>query len=304
MQQFAPENTAMTFDEVSLERSKGFVQALQELKSLRPQLYSAADYCEKTYLHSEQKQMVLDNLKEYAIRALVNAIDHLGAVAYKLTEVSEQQSSDISTVELKISCLSQQILTCQTFADKEGFRQQQFSSTTTRRHKKHYILPSPIHKRMESIPNLQKDNSSSHDQSMPLPQSSGIPTPKTLSWHLDSDNNPAQSRESRTSFLVDNSRAQNVTMNSFRPLEEHSAPMPLSSHLQTARGNDTVPVPSHPTSVKWKQDEMESTKTLSGFKLFDKSVRQDISHAPRSRSIFSAFFPRNKNVKPKRVPVS
>lgn len=29
----------------------------QELKNLRPQLYSAAEYCEKSYLHSEQKQM-------------------------------------------------------------------------------------------------------------------------------------------------------------------------------------------------------------------------------------------------------
>lgn len=31
--------------------------SLQELKNLRPQLYSAAEYCEKSYLHSEQKQM-------------------------------------------------------------------------------------------------------------------------------------------------------------------------------------------------------------------------------------------------------
>lgn len=29
----------------------------QELKNLRPQLYSASEYCEKSYLHSEQKQM-------------------------------------------------------------------------------------------------------------------------------------------------------------------------------------------------------------------------------------------------------
>jgi hypothetical protein len=51
------DNPAMTFDEVSMERSKSFVKALQELKNLRPQLYSAAEYCEKSYLHSEQKQM-------------------------------------------------------------------------------------------------------------------------------------------------------------------------------------------------------------------------------------------------------
>jgi hypothetical protein len=30
---------------------------VQELKNLRPQIYSASEYCEKSYLHSEQKQM-------------------------------------------------------------------------------------------------------------------------------------------------------------------------------------------------------------------------------------------------------
>jgi hypothetical protein len=30
---------------------------------------------------------VLDNLKDYAVRALVNAVDHLGTVAYKLTDL-------------------------------------------------------------------------------------------------------------------------------------------------------------------------------------------------------------------------
>nr|GMD29900.1 protein ABIL1 [Ipomoea batatas] len=102
-----PPNSAMTFDEVSMERSKSFVKALQELKNLRPQLYSAAEYCEKSYLHSEQKQMVLENLKDYAVRALVNAVDHLGTVAYKLTDLVGQQNLDVSTMELKITCINQ-----------------------------------------------------------------------------------------------------------------------------------------------------------------------------------------------------
>ncbi|KAJ6686494.1 PROTEIN ABIL4-RELATED [Salix purpurea] len=107
LDQTRPENPAMTFDEVSMERSKSFIKALQELKNLRPQMYSAAEYCEKSYLHSEQKQMVLDNLKDYAVRALVNAVDHLGTVAYKLTDLLEQQTLDVSTMEVKVSCLNQ-----------------------------------------------------------------------------------------------------------------------------------------------------------------------------------------------------
>ena len=52
---------------------------------------------------------VLDNLKDYAVRALVNAVDHLGTVAYKLTDLLEQQTVEVSTMELKVSCLNQVI---------------------------------------------------------------------------------------------------------------------------------------------------------------------------------------------------
>lgn len=50
---------------------------------------------------------VLDNLKGYTVRALVNAVDHLGTVAYKLTDLFQHQSTDISNIGLKISCLDQ-----------------------------------------------------------------------------------------------------------------------------------------------------------------------------------------------------
>ena len=50
---------------------------------------------------------VLDNLKDYTVKALLNAVDHLGTVASKLTDLFDQQSSDISTMELRASCVSQ-----------------------------------------------------------------------------------------------------------------------------------------------------------------------------------------------------
>lgn len=50
---------------------------------------------------------VLDNLKDYAVRALVNAVDHLGTVAYKLTDLLDQQTLDVSTMDLKVTCLNQ-----------------------------------------------------------------------------------------------------------------------------------------------------------------------------------------------------
>jgi hypothetical protein len=53
---------------------------------------------------------LLDNLKDYAVRALVNAVDHLGTVAYKLTDLYEQQALEISTIESKVACLNQVLM--------------------------------------------------------------------------------------------------------------------------------------------------------------------------------------------------
>ncbi|KAI3868593.1 hypothetical protein MKW92_045870 [Papaver armeniacum] len=143
-----------TFDEVSMETSKSFVKALHELKNLRPQLYSAAEYCEKSYLNSEQKQMVLDNLKDYAVRALVNAVDHLGTVAYKLTDLFEQQTEDISTMELK-----------------------SFVSQSNSVNKKVHFSPQNI--QMDARQQLIH-------QAKPRVYPSGIAS-QTLSWHLSSE---------------------------------------------------------------------------------------------------------------------
>ncbi|KAG6748170.1 hypothetical protein POTOM_048071 [Populus tomentosa] len=192
LEQTRPENPAMTFDEVSMERSKSFIKALQELKNLRPQLYSAAEYCEKSYLHSEQKQTVLDNLKDYAVRALVNAVDHLGTVAYKLTDLLEQQALEVSTMEVKVSCLNQQYLTCQTYTDKEGLRQQQLLAFIPRHHK-HYILQNSVNKKVHFSPQIQTDARQNHFQAKSRLQPSasnylsGSPASKTLSWHLASE---------------------------------------------------------------------------------------------------------------------
>ncbi|RVX09885.1 Protein ABIL1 [Vitis vinifera] len=218
LQESRAEHPAMTFDEVSMERSKSFVKALQmlgivsshkvilqtgligfeifvfvpvnyffkELKNLRPQLYSAAEYCEKSYLHSEQKQMVLDNLKDYAVRALVNAVDHLGTVAYKLTDLLDQQTLDVSTMELKVSCVNQKLLTCQTYMDKEGIRQQQLLAFIPRHHK-HYILPNSVNKKVHFSLQVQRDASQNHIQARPRIYPTGNATSKTLSWHLASE---------------------------------------------------------------------------------------------------------------------
>ncbi|XP_044501981.1 protein ABIL1-like [Mangifera indica] len=291
LEQTRPENQAMTFDEVSMERSKSFIQALRELKNLRPQLYSAAEYCEKSYLHSEQKQTVLDNLKDYTVRALVNAVDHLGTVAFKLTDLLQQQSSDISSVELQFSCLNQQLLTCQTYTNKEGLRQQQLLAFTPRHHK-HYILPNSINKKVHFSPCIQNDASQIHFQTRLQP--SGIAASKTQSWHLASETKSTLKRTQNAMAVFKDPKdsgvlhllgdEQNIWTNSSAVSAQVSGVDPASSAAVQTFGVT-------------QRDRSEGTKALTAFRSFD-NPRREIVRAPAcTKSMLSAFFGKQKTAK-------
>ncbi|CAN1157264.1 Protein ABIL1 [Linum perenne] len=286
-------NPAMTFDEVSMERSKSFVKALQELKNLRPQLYSAADYCEKSYLNSEQKQMVLDNLKDYAVRALVNAVDHLGTVAYKLTDLLDQQTSDVSTIGVKVSSISQQLLTCQTFIEKEGLRQQQLLAIIPRHHK-HYVLPNSVSKKVHFSPQVQTDARQNHIQARSRLQPSESPASKTLSWHISTEAKPTIIGSRNTLESTEDSKYSGKSSTSFQLLDKSDNTM-LRPTGATARPSSTATQPFGAP----RREGSEGSKNLGGFKSFD-NPRRDIVRAPvpvRSKSVLSAFFAKQKTPK-------
>ncbi|XAR53997.1 hypothetical protein NMG60_11028970 [Bertholletia excelsa] len=298
--EFERENPPMTtFDEVSMERSKSFVMALQELKILRPQLYSAAAYCEKSYLHSEQKQMVLDNLKDYAVRALVNAVDHLGTVAYKLSDLLEQQTSDISTVEIKISCLKQQLLTCQIYMDKEGLRQQQLLALIPRHHK-HYSLPNSVSKKVHFSPHIQTDARQGHIPRRPRPAVS-----KTLSWHLASETKSTLKSSRQLGNLHAVSCSSEDPKTSEKPsgvfdladAEESSRMKSSTARHHLSSGGYASTAVLHPSSAA-QRESSEGTKALAAFRSFDNPRERAIVRAPvRSKSVLSAFFVKQKTPK-------
>ncbi|OAY62224.1 hypothetical protein MANES_01G251200v8 [Manihot esculenta] len=289
MELIRPENPAMTFDEVSMERSKSFVKALQELKNLRPQLYSAAEYCEKSYLHTEQKQMVLDNLKDYAVRALVNAVDHLGTVAYKLTDLLEQQTLDVSTMELKVSCLNQQLFTCQTYTDKEGLRQQQLLAFIPRHHK-HYILPNSVNKKVHFSPHIQTDTRQNPFQARSRFQPSGSPASKTLSWHLASETKSTLKGASQTLMNAENAKTSGKSSAVFQLLdkEENSRTKPSGALSQLSTGSPASGV------VMQRREALEGSKPLTAFRSFDNPRREVVRAPARSKSVLSAFFVKQK----------
>lgn len=131
---------ASNFDEVSMQQSMLFSDSLKDLKNLRTQLYSAAEYFELSYTNDDQKQIVVETLKDYAIKALVNTVDHLGSVTYKVNDLLDEKVDEVSGTELRVSCIEQRLRTCQEYIDHEGISQQSLVINTPKYHKR-YILP-------------------------------------------------------------------------------------------------------------------------------------------------------------------
>jgi len=123
-----------------MQQSLLFSDSLKDLKNLRAQLYSAAEYFELSYTNDDQKQIVVDTLREYTIKALVNTVDHLGSVTYKVNDLLDEKVDEVSGTELRVSCIEQRLRTCQEYIDREGLSQQSLVINTPKYHKR-YILP-------------------------------------------------------------------------------------------------------------------------------------------------------------------
>ncbi|XP_068665910.1 protein ABIL3-like [Aristolochia californica] len=131
---------ASTYDELSMHQSMIFSDSLMDLKNLRAQLYSAAEYFELSYSNDEQKQIVVNTLKDYTVQALVNTVDHLGSVTYKVNGILDDKVDEVSGSELRVSCVEQRLRTCQHYIDSQGLNQQSLVITAPKFHKR-YILP-------------------------------------------------------------------------------------------------------------------------------------------------------------------
>ncbi|KAK8558042.1 hypothetical protein V6N13_073723 [Hibiscus sabdariffa] len=126
---------ASNYDEVSMQQSSLLADSLTDLRNLRVQLYSAAKYFEVSYATDDQTQIVVDTLKDYAIKALVNTVDHLGSVTYKVNDLLDEKVEEVSGTELWVSCIQQKLGTCRVYIDHEGISQQTLMINTPKYHK-------------------------------------------------------------------------------------------------------------------------------------------------------------------------
>jgi uncharacterized protein with von Willebrand factor type A (vWA) domain len=101
---------ASNYDEILMRHSLSFADNLKELKNLSAQLYSAAEHFERSYSKEERKQLVVETAKDYVTNAIVNTVDHLGSVAYKVTNFLDENVDEFSGTELQFSCMEQVLL--------------------------------------------------------------------------------------------------------------------------------------------------------------------------------------------------
>ncbi|CAN6456507.1 unnamed protein product [Victoria cruziana] len=141
--------------EVSLELDylSRFQKSLHELKSLRPQLHYAADYCEASLresAHKTQRKKALENAKVYIGKAVVTTVDHLGSVSANLESLLCLSLSEISGVELRIDCLKQRLLTCEEYSQREGLVGQWWSMPFTKHHRR-YVVSGKVARSNEDV---------------------------------------------------------------------------------------------------------------------------------------------------------
>uniref|UniRef100_A0A7N0RB96 Uncharacterized protein n=1 Tax=Kalanchoe fedtschenkoi TaxID=63787 RepID=A0A7N0RB96_KALFE len=131
---------ASNYHELSMHHTLLFADSLKDLKNLRTQLYSAADYFELSFTNDDQKHMVVEILKDYAMKALVNTVDHLGSVTFKVNDIVEDKIGQAQGADLRLSCIEQRLHNVEMYMNHEG-RSQQSSAISDPKYHKRYNLP-------------------------------------------------------------------------------------------------------------------------------------------------------------------
>ncbi|KAF8649536.1 hypothetical protein HU200_064293 [Digitaria exilis] len=127
-------------DDMSLQEGLLFSDTLKDLRNLRSQLYSAAEYFEVFYQNNSHKSTVMTSLKDYTVEALVSTVDHLGFVSYKVDNLVSEKADGVNETEFLVSSVEQRVRICQQTIDQEGRSQQALLIKAPKYHRR-YILP-------------------------------------------------------------------------------------------------------------------------------------------------------------------
>ncbi|XP_071727557.1 protein ABIL3-like [Rutidosis leptorrhynchoides] len=135
------------YEEVLLRHSLLFSNGLKDLRNVKEQLYSAAEHFEDSYKKSDQKQMLLESVKDYYIaKSLVKTIDHLGSVTNKIDKFLDEHVTAVSRTKLRLVCVEQSLRTCQEYGNHGRLTEQSLMMQTLKYHKQYPAQESCISK--------------------------------------------------------------------------------------------------------------------------------------------------------------
>ncbi|XP_062232795.1 probable protein ABIL3 isoform X1 [Phragmites australis] len=135
-------DAASISEDISLQEGLLFSDSLKDLRNLRSQLYSAAEYFEVFYRNNSHKSTVMTSLKDYTVEALISTVDHLGFVSYKVDNLVSEKADEVNETEFRVSSVEQRVRVCHQTIDQEGRSQQSLLIKAPKYHRR-YILPGP-----------------------------------------------------------------------------------------------------------------------------------------------------------------
>ncbi|XP_024995519.1 protein ABIL3-like isoform X3 [Cynara cardunculus var. scolymus] len=127
------------YDEIFMQRSLLFADSLKDLRTIRTQLYSAAEFFEDSYHGNDHDQLLFESLKDYVSKALISTIDHLGSVTSKVDSFLNENVDEVFETNLGVLCMEQRLRTCQTYSDHEGLSQQSLVIQIPKYHKQYHL---------------------------------------------------------------------------------------------------------------------------------------------------------------------
>ncbi|URE33544.1 hypothetical protein MUK42_16719 [Musa troglodytarum] len=265
-------------DGLPIQQSLLLSESLKGLRNMRSQLYSAAAYFELSYINDDQKEILVTTLKDYAVKAILNAVDHLGSVSSKVNSVVSGEVDEVSVAESEVSCIEQRLRTWQASIDHEGLSQQALSLRAPKYHER-YILPGEF---MDEGIHPPEDNNKLQQHQTAIGRSTSpirnVPSRSTSPSTREHSSSPSRSRRS-TSPLP---QAEKISPQETRSTSPLGASNPLA-RTRSAANRPTIPKTS-------KQSHLESLNSLP------KSLRAERKETPnKKRGFLKSLLKRNRS---------
>lgn len=271
-------DAASVTEAMSLQEGLLFSDTLKDLRNLRSQLYSAAEYFEVFYRNNSHKSTVMTSLKDYTVEALVSTVDHLGFVSYKVDNLVSEKAVEVKETEFLVSSVEQRVRICQQTTDQEARSQQAL------------LIKAPKYHRRYILPGLDLLESSIHPVSEPPRYSrqytgrkmhksqSSISTPVRRQSTMRREPSPTPNDRSRSLSPSRKARAKSpspriVNTNAARETRAGS-PIPNSSPMARSASTVARRPPSNSRHLRlasmqlhsdWEQQERSSSKGRRGF---------------------------------------